>query len=190
MLNTPTYRSWMAMKTRCYNRNRKDWPLYGGKGIAVCDRWKDNFLNFLTDMGLRPNNMTIDRIDSDGDYCPENCRWASNKVQAMNKRHTKKIEFNGIIDSICGWAKRLGVRHTMIARRLDRGWSVKDALTVTALKIGQKRKIGPNTRLVTLENRKVSVFIAARLLNIPYSTVTERIGRGWTIREALNDRIE
>lgn len=83
---TPTYRSWKAMHTRCTNPNQPGWPNYGGRGIKVCARWGD-FNNFLADMGERPDDKTLDRYpDPDGDYEPANCRWATSKEQAANKR--------------------------------------------------------------------------------------------------------
>lgn len=85
LYHSPTYKSWAAMLTRVRNRNRKDWPLYGGRGITVCERWHD-FATFLTDMGERPDGTSLDRINSDGNYCPENCRWATAKEQLKSRR--------------------------------------------------------------------------------------------------------
>jgi hypothetical protein len=82
---SPTYRSWYAMKTRCTNPNNPDWKWYGARGIKVCDRWLD-FVNFLDDMGERPEGKTLDRYpNKDGDYEPNNCRWASNDEQIKNR---------------------------------------------------------------------------------------------------------
>lgn len=82
------YRIWLTMKTRCYNKNRTNYKYYGGRGIKVCDRWLgiDGFDNFYADMGERPVGYTLDRIDADKDYCPENCRWASMNSQNINKK--------------------------------------------------------------------------------------------------------
>lgn len=89
---TPTHNSWSLMKNRCYCPSATSYPYYGGRGIKICDRWLgvDGFDNFLEDMGPRPEGCTLDRIDSDGDYCPENCRWADIHTQTANRRIKKQ----------------------------------------------------------------------------------------------------
>lgn len=84
------YRSWQSMNTRCNNPNRQEYPRYGGRGIKVCERWAERpyvFSNFYEDMGDRPKGATLDRVDPDGDYCPENCRWTDAYIQSSNRRY-------------------------------------------------------------------------------------------------------
>lgn len=85
-VETPEYQSWGSMKARCDNPNRLDYPLYGGRGITVCERWSRSFVAFLEDMGARPLGHTLDRIDPNGNYEPSNCRWATPQQQTKNRR--------------------------------------------------------------------------------------------------------
>ncbi|KKK89041.1 hypothetical protein LCGC14_2737100 [marine sediment metagenome] len=90
MCGTPEYTTWYCMKARCYNKNYKQYKDYGGRGIAICDRWRNSFIAFFEDMGLRPfPKARIDRIDNDGNYTPENCRWVTAAESSQNRSITK-----------------------------------------------------------------------------------------------------
>mgnify|MGYP001577400148 CR=1 FL=1 len=125
---TPTYTSWAQMNARCANKKSIGWHLYGGRGIKVCERWLD-FSNFLADMGEKPEGKTIDRINNDGKYEPNNCRWATRKEQALNRRSTRWLEHNGKRLSLRDWARETGVDESAIYWRLKNGWSVEKSLS-------------------------------------------------------------
>jgi hypothetical protein len=129
---TPEYRSWGLMKDRCYNPSNKAFHNYGGRGIKVCDRWSgpSGFQNFLEDMGRRPaSDHSIDRIDVNGDYCPENCRWATRKEQCRNKRSNKLLTWEGKTQCMSQWADDFAISYVCLKSRLRRGWLVEKALT-------------------------------------------------------------
>ena len=115
------YNCWSSMKDRCLNRNNQDFAIYGGRGIKVCDRWSESFGAFFEDMGARPSaRHSIDRINSDGDYEPSNCRWALPCEQNRNKRSNRFIEFNGKRQVISDWAKDLGISFSSLSERLQK----------------------------------------------------------------------
>jgi hypothetical protein len=126
---TPTYSCWLAMKKRCYNNKSQDYYLYGGRGIRVCDRWM-TFENFYADMGDRPIGMSLDRIDCNLDYSPENCRWATVTQQARNKRNTKIVEYKGVTKSIRDFCDELSLNANTVMTRLNQqNWTVDRALS-------------------------------------------------------------
>lgn len=129
MSHTPIYRTWCAMLQRCNNTNNPAYARYGGRGISVCQEWQD-FEKFHADMGDCPEGMSLDRIDNDGDYCRENCRWATYRQQSNNTRGNVLIEYQGKELSLAQWARELGVSRNALAVRYRRGWPVSDILTI------------------------------------------------------------
>lgn len=116
------------MLRRCYRPNTEGFQWYGGRGIAVCERWHD-LQNFVTDMGHPPAGLSIDRIDTDGNYEPGNCRWATAKEQARNTRRNRYLEFNGQRKLATDWANEFCISGATLHHRLARGLSVEEALT-------------------------------------------------------------
>lgn len=129
MKNTPEWRVWAAMKDRCYNPNAQRYAVYGARGIAICDRWRDSFEAFYEDMGPRPEaGYQIDRIDNDGPYEPGNCRWATAKQNTRNRRNKRMLTHEGRTLCVAEWAEVRGFHRNDILSRLQRGWSVAEAL--------------------------------------------------------------
>lgn len=134
MTDTPTHNSYRRMMARCYDPKNKKYEIYGGKGITVCDRWKDGFDSFYEDMGDRPKRMTIDRKDGNGNYCPENCRWATYETQNRNKSDTKlNIEKVKRIRMMADLGDSLRYIHSVVAPDASMG-------TVRAAMVGQTWK--------------------------------------------------
>ncbi len=131
MTGTSEHYIWKAMKDRCGNEKNKCFKDYGGRGITVCARWLSSFENFYSDMGPKPSsNYSIDRKDNDGDYSPENCRWATKKEQTRNARSNHNITFNGHTHCIAEWAEKQGMNYQTLRQRIAKyGWSIERALT-------------------------------------------------------------
>jgi hypothetical protein len=125
----PLYATWQAMRRRCNGVTSVNFHSYGGRGITVDSRW-DDFLQFIADMGDKPDGTTLDRIDNDKGYGPGNCRWATHHEQGNNKRSNIKITYNGITCSMREWDRRQGFKRGVIGNRITRwGWSIERALT-------------------------------------------------------------
>lgn len=138
------YHAHENMLVRCYNHSHKAYPRYGGRGIRVCDSWKNSFEAFYSDMGPRPSDgHSLDRIDNDKDYTcgkchdciengsPANCRWATRKEQTRNRRSNRIIEYQGESKTVAEWAEIFGISYECFKQRLNRGWSFERATKVT-----------------------------------------------------------
>ena len=134
------YGIWDAMKSRCYRKGYHGFRNYGGRGITVCEAWKQDFVVFqewATANGYR-DGLSLDRIDNDGNYCPENCRWVTMKEQENNKRNNVRIEYKGEVHTIPEWSEIVGVSIYALYHRIHRGWSIERALT-TKERVYQKK---------------------------------------------------
>lgn len=137
LTKTRIFRTWTSMISRCSNdRCFQAFSSYGGRGISVCDEWKNDFVKFYEwsiNNGYS-ENLTIDRIDNDGNYEPSNCRWASHKVQANNRRITRHLTLMGETKSISEWAELYGIKYNTIWCRLQDGWNDEKAVTAKVRK--------------------------------------------------------
>jgi hypothetical protein len=126
------YAVWNAMKARCYNPNVRGFHNHGGRGIVMCDSWRDSFDAFYDDMGPRPSpRHSIDRINNDGNYEPSNCRWATAKEQGRNLRRNHLLTLGGITRCIMEWSEITGIKHYTIWQRIAvLGWSTEEALNI------------------------------------------------------------
>lgn len=123
---SPEYSSWQGMKTRCTNSKAPNYKIYGNRGIKVCKQWINSFENFLADMGLKPSpTHSIDRIDNNGDYTPDNCKWSTRIDQGNNKRANKYITYKEETLTYAQWGRRIGINPNCLGRRFYYGWPVE-----------------------------------------------------------------
>lgn len=126
----PEYRHWINMRSRCNTPSSTGFENYGGRGIRVCKEWDQSFERFLEDMGRRPSpSHSVDRIDTNGNYEPGNCRWATHKTQCRNLRSNRMVPMGGKLVTLAEAAESTGIKSNTLLYRLRRGWSPKDALT-------------------------------------------------------------
>lgn len=139
---TAEYMIWRNMKSRCEERENTSWANYGGRGITLCPEWSESFQSFLDDMGRRPNSKdTLERIDNEKGYSPNNCCWASRLTQANNKRTNVFIEYQGLRKTIAEWSRYIGIDYFTLQNRITkRKWDIERALTTPTGNQG-KRKI-------------------------------------------------
>ena len=146
MTHDRLYRVYVAMKSRCYYKKHKHYYNYGGRGIKVCEEWMipENFFKWALENGydpeLPPKECTLDRIDVNGDYCPENCRWISRREQSNNRRNTIFINYKGQKLPIAEVAELVNIPHITIYKRLKRGCSDEEALLPPS-KVGMHQKM-------------------------------------------------
>lgn len=163
------------MNSRCHNPKNRFFPDYGGRGISVCARWRESFENFLADMGERPPRMTLKRENNDGDYAPNNCRWASMQEQNRNKRNSRLVTANGQTMTAAEWGETSGPSRRVIMGRIRLGWRDHEIINTPVRPRKPSGSIMPP-----------GAAAACRKAAINMHTVQDRIRRGWNYREALH----
>jgi hypothetical protein len=138
MGKTPIAAVWRAMIARCHNEKNGAYYRYGGRGIQVCQRWRESFEAFLADMGPRPSpKHQIDRINNDGNYEPGNCRWATVIVNSRNRSDNNRLTFNGETKTLAEWSEITGIPYGTLWKRLKDGWTAERALTESLRRVSQ-----------------------------------------------------
>lgn len=142
LTNTPLYAEWARIKRRCYNKNMKCYKDYGGRGITVCKEWLNDpasFIEWSKSHGYH-EGLSLDRIDNNGGYSPDNCRWTTKKVQANNTRRNHYITFNKETHTLSEWSEKMNINYSVLKYRIKSGWSVEKAFnTPIEIKYSHKR---------------------------------------------------
>lgn len=181
--HTPEYAIWTALKTRCTNPKADNYERYGGKGIRVCSEWVDSFSTFYKDMGPRPSSEhSIERNDSNGNYEPSNCRWATRIEQANNKSNNRFIKGpDGKLDTIANVARIIGVNSSAIRARLHRGMSEEEAVANKTIPYGVKPILFKHNELnLSLADWSIKTGISVSVLRYRINTL------GWLIGQAIS----
>lgn len=168
------------MKGRCYNKNNNRYRNYGARGIVVCDEWNENtelFIQWSLNNGYK-EGLSIDRIDVNGPYSPENCRWVDDYIQANNKSDTLYIEYQSERKSLADWCRELDINYEMTRKRFHKGWSIEELFNTES-----------NYHYVTLEisgeERTISEW--SKIYNIPRKIIAQRYYKGDSPEECLRE---
>ena len=175
------YSTWSGIKQRCYYTKGTHYYLYGGRGIKMCDEWRDDYLAFKkwAEANGARKGLTIDRIDTNGDYCPENCRWVDLIVQANNKRTNRIIEYNGERHTVMEWSRLTGVGESTIRSRIDKyGCTAGQAL-------GFEDYSATSFRFLTYNGVTHTIREWSDLTGINKDTISHRLGYGYSVAQAL-----
>ena len=174
-----------GMRLRCYNENNVNYKYYGGKGVTICDEWLlsfENFFDWAINNGYN-ENLTIDRIDSEKEYSPDNCKWSTKKEQAYNRSISVKLTLNGRTMYMTEWAEELEIDKKILSWRYNNGWSDEEILT-------RPRDYKENKLTLNGETHSMSEW--SRITGIKVATISYRIKKGWSVEDTLtkssNDR--
>ena len=183
MAGTRIYECWKDMKKRCYNPKNKRYPDYGARGISVYHEWlgehgAENFINWAMANGYR-DDLTLDRIDVNSDYEPNNCRWATLKEQANNKRQNHLITYNGKTQTVTQWAEELNVNTRTLFSRIDRGWTDEQILTTPVT----------HAHYITFDGMTKTLNQWSKYTGVSYATLHKRIFTlHWDVKTALTTK--
>ena len=188
----PEYKVWLAMISRCHEPDNRQFPDYGARGIAVCDRWRigengvHGFNLFMLDMGSRPSDKhTIDRIDNDRGYSPDNCAWRTRTEQARNRRNTVMVHYNGASIPLAAACELAGLPYEVVKGRLWDGWSLDRALSQPV----EEKKPPTRNPTVTYRGEVMPIAKACEFAGLPLLTVRMRLHRGWPEELALSQPV-
>ena len=179
------YWTWLNMIRRCENPKSPDYHRYGAIGISVCEEWHD--LSTFLDWAYSHNwaeGLTLDRIDNEGNYCPENCRWADRHTQCNNKRTNTFLEFNGKKQTVANWAHEHGVLPEVLYGRIESGWPVEDVIQ-TPLGDTPKFKRGSSVKVVEYKGESHTLLEWSKITGLSACCIGYRIKAGWTVEDAL-----
>ena len=188
--HTRLYSIWANMKQRCYNPKNDNFCNYGGRGIVICDSWKDSFENFRDWAKTHgyADSLTIDRIDGSKGYYPENCRWVTVKEQNNNLRTNRKITYNGETKTVTAWSKELNIPQQTIADRLNRGYPLEVVFSKKSLRWTsdvEHKRVGTKNIIVTFKGKTQSLYDFAKELGLSPKLVASRYQRGNPIEKVL-----
>ena len=189
MCDTRLYETWKTMKKMCYVPKHISYKMYGGRGITVCDEWKNSFEEFYawaTENGYQ-EGMKLIRKDVDGNYEPSNCEWNTERqvCRTSNCYKRPKIEYKGETHTVSEWSKITGISAKTIWWRINTGWSVEDALTTKAI-MGANNKA--NQYYVTFNGETKCISEWARITGINRGTLLARIRYGWSVERTLTTK--
>lgn len=177
---TRIYATYANMKQRCYYKKKSNYTNYGGRGIKLCNEWlgKDGFINFYNWAMANGYNdtLTIERIDVNGNYSPENCKWIPKDEQTKNKTNNIVIEIDGEKKILAEWCKELNLRYGFVHSRIQSGWDVKDAL------MKPKEKTG----LFEYKGQKLTIKELSNICGLSPKTIKSRLDRKWSITRIIN----
>lgn len=183
--DTRAHNTWSGIIQRCTNPQTPQFEDYGGRGITVCEEWRD-FANFLRDMGQPPPGRSIERRDNSLGYCKENCCWATRKEQQRNRRVNRLITYGGQTRCVTEWAEDAGIAASLLSRRLAAGWTFEEAVGIVP-RVAAKRTglVRPNARWVEHNGIRLIMADWCRRLGVNPKTVQSRLSRGASNLQAL-----